>query len=510
MSHVKPNKRRGSKKASSPFGNPVAAVANAVVARSLDDSLESKPRSRSQSISQAGVDKVLPPGRRRAATRATTEPISAGGAPDVFQFLDKDDTDASGHAQRAAERRYVEQATRLRSTQQDHSRKASAAYSFRSDSGVSIRDNSPERASSVASGDEYQPPTPPDVPLDTMNWGLSKSLKAKRPGPMAGAYMTDTESLFDHPVASAPALMDLSAPESFYFAKHLSPTPASPKKTKRERPSLDTFKASPTVRRHSLASLSPKSPSLSSNPTPEPPPRIYRKFDALNHRLLRHLQEEIIQLEEDLNTLDELEAAHQASPHTRNSPRQKLLAAKYHDLQIQDYSVLHYKRTDLIEKVTLKTEQYNRTLCSFNKLIQTLPSPSDDDIEIYRNSLTTVSPSLTKTDRRVLDHKSDLILISPSHPTTRPNHPQDTPHHPNPIYTTIAAICAAILFPLLAFGAISEFFGRIVIVAIIGGMIALWASHGASGQEYLIEPQDGWKCAVLYFGFMSIAAIIIS
>lgn len=105
------------------------------------------------------------------------------------------------------------------------------------------------------------------------------------------------------------------------------------------------------------------------------------------------------------------------------------------------------------------------------------------------------------------------------------------------MYTSIAAICAAILFPLLAFGAINEFFGRIVIVAIVGGMIALWASNGPSGHEYLIEPRDGWKCAVLYvdssfclstvynllfaewwwltwqyryFGFMSIAAILIS
>ncbi|EEP82574.1 predicted protein [Uncinocarpus reesii 1704] len=493
MSHVKASKRRASKKSTSPFANPVAAVANVVVGRPLDEALECRPRPRSQSISYGASDKEVPSGRRRATTRST-EPASTERAPDVFQFLDKEESEAGVKAKRAADRHYIEQTTSSRPVLQDHSRKASAAYSFRSDSGVSVRDCSPGRASSTASGDEYQPPTPPDIPLDSMGWGITKALKPKRPGPMAGAYATDTESILENPGTSAHPFMDLPTPESFYYSRHAPTKSTSPKKTKPERPSIDISKAAKCSRRQSQSASSPKSP-IPENPTPESRPRIYRKFDALNHRLLKHMQEEIIQLEEDLSTLDELEAAHQASPNTRNSPRQKMLAAKYHDLQIQDYSVLHYKRTDLLEKIAMKTEQYNRALCSFNKVVQTLPSPSEDDIESYRSSLTT-SPSPIKGDRRILDHKSDLVLVAPSHlPTTNPgNHPM---HHANPIYTTIAAICAAILFPLLAFGAISEFFGRIVIVAIIGGMIALWASNSPGGHEYLIEPQDGWKCAVL-------------
>ncbi|EFW20424.1 conserved hypothetical protein [Coccidioides posadasii str. Silveira] len=464
MSHVKNSKRRASKKSFSPFANPVAAVANVAVARPIDEILEPSSRPRSQSTSHRPREKEILPGRRRATTRST-EPTSVERAPDVFQFLDNEDSEPSGKALKCVERRYSEQGPASRPPEQDCSRKDSTAYSFRSDSGISVRDHSPGRASSTVSGDEYQPPTPPDIPLDNMKWGLVRPLKSKRPGPMAGAYITDTESLLENPVTSS-SFMDPSAPESNQHA-----------------------------RRRSLSVSSPKS-SPPEKPTPESRPRIYRKFDALNHRLLRHLQEEIIQLEEDLSTLDELEAAHQSPASARNSPRQKLLAAKYHDLQIQDYSVLHYKRTDLLEKVALKTEQY---------IVQTLPPPSEDDIETYRNSLST-SQSTTKGDRRILDHKSDLVLVAP-----RPMNSSTTIlQHPNPIYTTIAAICAAILFPLLAFGAINEFFGRIVIVAIIGGMIALWASNGPGGHEYFIDPQDGWKCAVLYFGFMSIAAMIIS
>ncbi|KAI1923705.1 hypothetical protein LOZ12_000164 [Ophidiomyces ophidiicola] len=508
MSHVRPSKRRGSKKAASPFRNPMAVVANAVVARSFDDSSDAKARPRSKSISQTGSDREIAPGRRRAATRLT-EVAVAERAPDVFQFLDQDDPDAAVvvKARGAADRRYTEPAAKKLAAQpQDRSRDSSGSYSFRSDSGVSVRDPSPGAASSA---DEYQPPTPPDVPL---KWDLAAALRGKKPARMAGAYTTDTESLFENQATPAASVFDVATPESFYYAKHLPTTPTPHKRRPRpDLPSVDTARAVESARRTSLAMLSPRR--APEQPAAEPRPRIYRKFDALNHRLLRHLQEEIIQLEEDLSTLDELEAAHQASPNTRNSPRQKMLAAKYHDLQIQDYSVLHYKRTDLIEKVAAKTEQYNRALCSFNKVVQTLPSPSDADIETYSNALTT-SPSPARGDRRILDHKSDLVLVAPSRRPAADGDPDAVAaallHPQNPIYSTIAAICAAILFPLLAFGAISEFFGRIVIVAIIGGMIALWASNGPPGHEYLIDPHDGWKCAVLYFGFMSIAAAIIS
>lgn len=355
MSHVKASKRRGSKKSSSVL---TYTDANVAAARPVNDAFEpSKPRSRSQSIPQVLAEADIPPTRRRAATRASTEPSSTGLAPDVFQFLDREQSDADAHARKAAERRYTDQGANTRPSQQDHSRKASTTYSFRSDSGVSVRGHSPGRASSVASGDEYQPPTPPDVPLDTMKWGFGKTVRAKRPGPMAGAYLTDTESVFENPAASAPTLLDLSAPESFYYGKHLQ-KPSSSKRTMPQRPNIDTLKTAQQSRRPSQASASPKS-SSTPKPPPESRPRIYRKFDALNHRLLRHLQEEITQLEEDLKTLDDLEAAHQASPETRNSPRQRMLAAKYHDLQIQDYSVLHYKRTDLLEKIAVKTEQYS-------------------------------------------------------------------------------------------------------------------------------------------------------
>jgi hypothetical protein len=126
---------------------------------------------------------------------------------------------------------------------------------------------------------------------------------------------------------------------------------------------------------------------------------------------------------------------------------------------------------------------------------------------------------MSKMDRSLLGHEGDLVLLDP-----RKSH-----HYPNPLYSTVAAIFAAVLLPLLAFGAIPNFFGRIVVVTFTGAAIAFWAAHGPPGNEHLIAPQNGWSYAAgyvtpyslqlhyiqltnfifRYFGFMFIAALFI-
>lgn len=90
---------------------------------------------------------------------------------------------------------------------------------------------------------------------------------------------------------------------------------------------------------------------------------------------------------------------------------------------------------------------------------------------------------------RLLDQDADLILL-PTHPWGGPS--------ANPVFPTIAAVAVAILLPLLAFGSIPQFFGRIILVAIVGGATALFASNASLGARYLTYPRDGWKCAGLY------------
>lgn len=130
---------------------------------------------------------------------------------------------------------------------------------------------------------------------------------------------------------------------------------------KASKPKLDlsSLKLGDKRRRSSSASGTtlPMTPRLTTTDTR---PRLYRKFRDLNHRLFCHLQEEIAQLEDDLATLDELEEMQHSPSNPLSSPRQKALAAKFQDLQISDWSVLRYKRQELMETVLTKTEQYRK------------------------------------------------------------------------------------------------------------------------------------------------------
>jgi hypothetical protein len=176
---------------------------------------------------------------------------------------------------------------------------------------------------------------------------------------MAGAYLTDTESIFSR------SLIDL--PESYYdgdYRRSHSPEPIekAPPMKKASRPSVDggTVKIKDKSRR-SVSAPDVRPESVAPKPDEIVRPRVYRQFGDLNHRLISHLQEEIAQMEEDLSTLDELESMQNSISDTQTSPRQKLLAAKLHDFHTSDWSVLTDKRNDLIERLLMKTEQYSKS-----------------------------------------------------------------------------------------------------------------------------------------------------
>ncbi|KAF3483788.1 uncharacterized protein GIQ15_03112 [Arthroderma uncinatum] len=457
---------------------------------------EEKETSRRRAASRASEPPVTVNTSAAAAAATTAAPIAIDPHAAVFSYLDQHEEQMRPSHSRKASEPVISKAHRPK----DHTRKASLSQLLRTVSGgnsSSTRDLSPSRSSSVSKESEYQPATPPDMLFDPINMHLGSS-KGLSKSQMAGSYMTDSESILEGPTAAAPAFMNFSHPEAFYMPKNMlsytmGPPPVSSKQADRVRHDAQAGPLEGSRRR------SQTSEPFEWTAPAETPQHVYRKFEKLNHRVLRHLQEEIAQLEDDLLTLDDIDAARAGSSTTRTSPRQKQLAAKYRD-QIQDYSVLQNKRSDLLDKVILKTDQYNRALSSFSKVVKNLPAASEDDVDAYRAFLRTPAGASSKSERRLLDNRTDLVTMSP-----RPA----SALHSNPLYSTMAAIFAAILFPLLAFGAISEFFGRIVVVSFVAGTFAWWASNGPPGHDYLVEPQDGWKCAVIYFGFMTVAALLL-
>ncbi|KAM5433101.1 hypothetical protein MferCBS31731_007214 [Microsporum ferrugineum] len=479
---------------------------------------------RRRAASRASEPLIIPTSAAAAAATASMSTGAVDPTAAVFSYLDQQQEDQMrpSHSRKASE-----PAVSKASRPKDHARKASLSQLLRTVSGGSSstakerdrdRDLSPSRSSSVSKESEYQPATPPDMLFDPINFHIPGS-KGVPKSHMAGSYMTDSESILEGPPSAAPAFMNFSHPEAFYMPKSTlsySMGPLSSKQPERAPPiegSRRRSQTSASVPASAFASAAPAPAVAAPAPTatattpeqfewtapPETPYHVYRKFEKLNHRVLRHLQEEIAQLEDDLLTIDDIDAARAGASSNRTSPRQKQLAAKYRD-QIQDHSVLQNKRADLLEKVILKTDQYNRALSSFSKVIKNLPAASEDDIDAYRSFLRSPAGASSKSERRLLDHRTDLVTMAP-----RPA----SALHSNPLYSTVAAVFAAILFPLLAFGAISEFFGHIVVVSFVAGTFAWWASNGPPGHDYLVEPQDGWKCAVIYFGFMTLAALLL-
>ncbi|KAK2749335.1 hypothetical protein FQN55_003661 [Onygenales sp. PD_40] len=500
MPSAKGHRRDSSKKSS--WSSHVADLAAIAAAKPSGDASSATVRSRQRSKTYSGKSHSNTtasnehPALQRSVTEKHPEPPRQP-SPNVFEFLDPK-TDSEGAAARWVRTVRTRKASHSSSSSNNTRRKSNASCSLNSDSGASLRDHSPDRASSVSSI-EYQPATPPDISIDTLNWKLADDSRTRHRFQMAGAYMTDTETLLESPTSPAPGYFDYSAPESYYA--HAKYPPQSPSKSslppasQYRRPSADMGK----IR------LSPKPQRLSSvesdvkRAKPKGRPLLYRKFESLNHRVLRHLQEDIAQMEEDLTILEEVEEVRRVTVNVKNSGRQKLLSTKHQDLQAEEWSALQQKKVELVEKIVLKTEQYNRALCAYREVSRKLPAAINEEIATYRKWIHE-NPTNAKSDLRFLANDNDLIMVGER---------RYTPRDSNAIYSTIVTISAAILFPLLAFGVISEFFGRIAIVAIFGGATALFASNGPPGSEYLIDPQDGWRCAALYFGFMAAAAIII-
>ncbi|KAL2753213.1 hypothetical protein ACRALDRAFT_2036626, partial [Sodiomyces alcalophilus JCM 7366] len=93
---------------------------------------------------------------------------------------------------------------------------------------------------------------------------------------------------------------------------------------------------------------------------------MYRRFEALNHRLLLHLQDELAELEEQLHRLD------MADTHARRVQNYILPASRRQETAAT--GELQWHKTDILGKVGFKLNQYNSVLSSF-KGTQGLPPP---------------------------------------------------------------------------------------------------------------------------------------
>ncbi|KAI0486694.1 hypothetical protein F4859DRAFT_310251 [Xylaria cf. heliscus] len=132
---------------------------------------------------------------------------------------------------------------------------------------------------------------------------------------------------------------------------------------------------------------------------------IYRRFEALNHRMLLHLQDEICELEEKLHHLDT------ADTQNRRLPNGILPASRRNEFM--SGGEFQWHKTDILGQIGWKLEQYNRVLSSFRETLS-LPPPMLADISQYRGFLASYTP-ISEVETQFLDATDDLVCLGYSY-----------------------------------------------------------------------------------------------
>lgn len=97
---------------------------------------------------------------------------------------------------------------------------------------------------------------------------------------------------------------------------------------------------------------------------------MYRKFEALNHRVLLHLQDELSELEEHLHQLD------MADTQSRCIDRSQILPASRR-ASVQPGGELEYRKAEILGRIGYKLAQYSKSYCPFYLNIYLRPSSNN-------------------------------------------------------------------------------------------------------------------------------------
>ncbi|KAF4624567.1 hypothetical protein G7Y89_g13601 [Cudoniella acicularis] len=252
---------------------------------------------------------------------------------------------------------------------------------------------------------------------------------------------------------------------------------------------------------------------------------IYRKFESLNHRLLLHLQDELVELEEQLHRLDHTDTQ------SRRTAREIMPASRRAAAAIG--GELQWHKTDVLGKIGFKLAQYNQALASFNST-RSLSAPGPEDISSYRSYLQTAQP-IAEAETHFLDPDDDLVSIYSDHvsssssdatsyqssalsypPSTTASQPKTVEFNPETVAKTqpalstfAAAIAVAVLIPFLTFFLIPGFLGRITVMSLIAAGVVFGAVQVGVVEKTTLAGNEGLMCAGIYGGVMVVVAGIM-
>lgn len=130
------------------------------------------------------------------------------------------------------------------------------------------------------------------------------------------------------------------------------------------------------------------------------------------------------------------------------------------------------------------TAMVDQALSSYSSLIKGLDLAKSADIEAYQAWIDEHS-TIVESETEFLNHKADLLSL-----TSRTSHGRRWrgPSSPvscagsAPAYMAIVVSGAAVLIPLLSFSVISEFFGRLFVIFVVGGVATAMMAPSRAGS----------------------------
>ncbi|TGO81370.1 hypothetical protein BPOR_1183g00010 [Botrytis porri] len=537
-------------------------------------------------VTQASITKGLPLGKGTEVKKESLSP-AVPSPPNVFAYLQQDSDEEDGEDEEARK----ENAEGKKVETQDDTSKWLIDHSDKSFTPISrpqtpeIHPSGPSSVSSSLHSDDF---SAPEADIDTdRSTSPERSVNGRE-------NLRVTTNSKDASVKLASQMAAANQRQNYYGAApsfgtpkihhHTDSNPLSPADLETPRnphPPKHTLQSQidPTITGYELlasrlsASSHFGSGSGSDTVVEDRIKPMYRKFEALNHRLLLHLQDEISELEEQLQRLDKADTESRRLRHTGNVNIGVDVIPASRRASEQMGGDLQWHKMDILGRIGYKLAQYNQTLTLFHSL-QSLPPASQPDISHYREYLQTVRP-ITEVETRFLDPKveDDLVsvasgssgfrsqgclrngdqfirhkrsLLSSISDSSDDDHPiertptssaVDSPLHPPPhlandhlgagnkishaedFPTLACAIALSILIPILTFATIPTFLGRMTVVCLVGsGIVGALVQSGFIGLTDVIgsikalrgsQRREGLVCVGVYLGCMGVLAGVV-
>ncbi|KAK2628779.1 hypothetical protein QTJ16_001882 [Diplocarpon rosae] len=488
-------------------------------------------------VTQASVSKRSHVGNKSDVREAGYAPLSLAvpDPPDVFQFLDAEEPAESEKDEEAKDEEadesgreevpqwqpkpvagpYVES-----DPERDHATSSStASSSFHGDENFSeiAVDNDTDRSSSPERSEHDQDNTDEAPPTDHASATIASQVAAAQGSPNIHGSMQQLRT-----PNMTPSPHGLPSAVGGQYQHHVQ---------QRQPPRVGTL----PVTGYELLALKLSFSATRNDTAPQIQP-IYRKFEALNHRLLLHLQDELSELEEQLQHLDHADTQSRVvDAHGHIAPASRRLAA-------YAGGELEWRKTDVLGRIGYKLAQYNQALASFQST-QSLAPPDMEDVAHYRAYLRTEQP-IAEGETRFLDPVDDLVSVSlerRSHsgpsvsslfsdssstssfllPPLIPNRHTDplsdsTPNlNPTaePLLPLITALATSVLLPLFAFTVIPGFVGRMAVAALVAvfvlAVLGQTEALGAGPSLGLGRAREGLWCVAAWAGVLAVLAAVI-